>query len=158
MSDHRAEAFAARMAERGVIIDAREMDDTTHTAQDAATALGCDVAAIVKSLLFITGELDDESPVLVLASGPRRVDTDLVSSLLGRPVRMADAKTVKAVTGSSIGGVPPFGHPEPIPTIFDEGLLDLDEVWAAAASARSVFPIPPARLAELTDATVARVG
>jgi len=158
MSDHRAEAFAARMRERGVVVEPREMDDTTHTAQDAATAIGCDVAAIVKSLLFVTGEGEDESPVLVLASGPRRVDTARLAALLGRPVRMADAKTVKRVTGSSIGGVPPFGHPEPIPTIFDEGLLELDEVWAAAASAHSVFPIPPARLAELTGATIANVG
>ena len=156
MSDHRAEAFAERMRERGVVVEPREMDDTTHTAQDAATAIGCDVAAIVKSLLFVTG--DDESHVLVLASGPRRVNIDLISELLGRPARMADAKTVKRITGSSIGGVPPFGHPQPIPTIFDEGLLELDEVWAAAASARSVFPIAPARLAELTSATVATVA
>jgi prolyl-tRNA editing enzyme YbaK/EbsC (Cys-tRNA(Pro) deacylase) len=158
MSDRRADRFAERMLERGVTIEPREMDDTTHTAQDAATALGCDVAAIVKSLLFIAGDGDDASPVLVLASGPRRVDTDRLATLLGRPVRMADAKTVKLVTGSSIGGVPPFGHPDPIPTIFDEGLLELDEVWAAAASAHSVFPIPPHRLAELTRATIATVG
>lgn len=158
MTDHRADAFVARMRERGVAIEPREMDDTTHTAQDAATALGCDVAAIVKSLLFVVGDGDDESHVLVLASGPRWVNTDLIAQLLGRPVRMADAKTVKRVTGSSIGGVPPIGHPEPIPTIFDEGLLELDEVWAAAASAHSVFPIAPAHLAELTSATVARVG
>ena len=158
MSDHRAAAFAARMRERGIVIEPREMDDTTHTAQDAAMALGCDVAAIVKSLLFVVGDGDDESHVLVLASGPRRVNTDLIAQLLGRPVRMADAKTVKRVTGSSIGGVPPMGHPEPIPTIFDEGLLELDEVWAAAASAHSVFPIAPRYLAELTAATVARVG
>ena len=158
MSDHRAEAFAERMRERGVVVEPREMDDTTHTAQDAANAIGCDVAAIVKSLLFVTGEGDDESHVLVLASGPRRVNIDLITELLGRPARMADAKTVKRVTGSSIGGVPPFGHPQPIPTLFDKGLLELDEVWAAAASARSVFPIAPARLAELTSATVATVG
>jgi prolyl-tRNA editing enzyme YbaK/EbsC (Cys-tRNA(Pro) deacylase) len=141
-----------------VVIESREMDDTTHTAQDAANAIGCDVAAIVKSLLFVVGAGETEYPVLVLASGPRRVDTELLAALLGRPVRMADAKTVKRVTGSSIGGVPPFGHPEPIPTVFDEGLLALDEVWAAAASAHSVFPIAPAMLVELTAATVARVG
>jgi prolyl-tRNA editing enzyme YbaK/EbsC (Cys-tRNA(Pro) deacylase) len=146
------------MREHGVAVEPREMDDTTHTAQDAAAALGCEVAAIVKSLLFLAGEGDDQSPVLVLASGPRRVDTELIAQLLGRPVRMADAKTVKTVTGSSIGGVPPFGHPQPIATIFDEGLLELDEVWAAAASAHSVFPIAPTRLAEVTSATVARVG
>jgi prolyl-tRNA editing enzyme YbaK/EbsC (Cys-tRNA(Pro) deacylase) len=158
MSDHRAEAFAARMAERGVVLEPREMDDTTHTAQDAATALGCDVAAIVKSLVFLAGEDESASPVLVLASGSRRVDTELVSQLLDKPVRMADAKTVKIVTGSSIGGVPPFGHPQPLPTILDEGLLELDEVWAAAASARSVFPISPVQLGYLTGASVAKIG
>jgi prolyl-tRNA editing enzyme YbaK/EbsC (Cys-tRNA(Pro) deacylase) len=158
MSDHRAEAFAARMAERGVVLEPREMDDTTHTAQDAATALGCDVAAIVKSLVFLAGEDESASPVLVLASGSRRVDTELVSQLLDKPVRMADAKTVKIVTGSSIGGVPPFGHPRPLPTILDEGLLELEEVWAAAASARSVFPISPVQLGYLTGASVAKIG
>ena len=154
MTDERAERFAARLAERGIVIEPREMDDSTHTAQQAADAIGCDVAAIVKSLLFVTGD----EPVLVLASGPRRVDTDVLEALLGAPVRMADARRVKDVTGSSIGGVPPLGHPRPIRTIVDEGLLQLPEVWAAAASARSVFPIAPKRLVELTDGQVARVG
>lgn len=152
--DSRAEAFAARLAERGILIEPREMDDTTHTAAQAAAALGCGVEAIVKSLLF----LRDEEPVLVLASGPNRVDTGLVSVLIGGEVRMADAKRVKQETGSSIGGVPPLGHPAPLRTVMDETLLRLPVVWAAAASATSVFPIEPARLAEFTNATIARVA
>ena len=154
MTDERASRFAARLAEQGVQIAPREMDDSTHTAQQAADAIGCDVAAIVKSLLFLAAD----EPVLVLASGPRRVDTDVLSALLGAPVRMADAKRVKDVTGSSIGGVPPIGHPHPIRTVVDAGLLELPEVWAAAASARSVFPIAPQRLVELSSGTVAAVG
>ncbi len=146
--------FVSSVATRGLAFEIREMDDTTHTAQEAAAALGCSVAAIVKSLLFAA---DDEF-VLVLASGVNRVDTSLVSDLLGTPVAMANAKAVKVVSGYSIGGVPPLGHPTPITTIIDESLLALPEVWAAAGSSRAVFPIEPHELARLTNATVARVS
>ncbi len=154
MTDSRAERFAERVAELGITVVPREMDDSTHTAQQAASALGCSVEAIVKSLLFIGAS----GPVLVLASGPNRVDTGLVASVIGEKVSMADARTVKAVTGSSIGGVPPFGHPSPLRTLIDETLLALPEVWAAAASQHSVFPIDPEHLAEVTSATIARVS
>lgn len=154
MSDSRAAAYTERLAALGIAIEAREMDDSTHTAQQAADAIGCSVAAIVKSLLFRAGD----GYVLVLASGPNRVDTDLVSELVGAPVAMADAKAVKTVTGYSIGGVPPLAHATELPTIVDESLLELPEVWAAAGSANSVFPIEPARLVELSKATVAKVS
>ena len=131
MTDPRALALQARLADRGIVIEPREMEASTHTAQQAADALGCGVAAIVKSLLFET----DGEPVLVLASGPNRVDVALVGELVGGSVTMADAKRVKAVTGSSIGGVPPIGHPAPLRTVMDETLLALPVVWAAAASA-----------------------
>lgn len=154
MNDSRAAAYARTLAERGVEIAPREMDDSTHTAQQAADAIGCSVAAIVKSLLFRAG--DDY--VLVLASGPNRVDTDRVAALVGAPVVMADARSVKEVTGYSIGGVPPLGHTTTLTTIMDETLLGLPEVWAAAGSANSVFAMDPGRLASLANATVARVS
>jgi len=153
MIDKRAVAFASRLAERGIVIKPVEMDASTHTAQQAAAAIGCSVAAIVKSLLFVVGD----EHVLVLASGPNRVDIELISAQVGRPVNMADAKTVKKITGSSIGGVLPLGHPQPITTLMDATLLDLPEVWAAAASSTTVFGIEPSVLAELTSATVIRV-
>jgi prolyl-tRNA editing enzyme YbaK/EbsC (Cys-tRNA(Pro) deacylase) len=154
MTDPRAVAYATRLADLGITIDAREMAASTHTAQQAADAIGCPVEAIVKSLLFRAGD----GHVLVLASGPRRVDTELVGALVGAPVSMASADEVKRVTGFSIGAVPPLAHATTLPTIVDETLLALDEVWAAAGSAQSVFPIDPVRLVELTDATVARIG
>lgn len=154
MSNSRADAFAAKLAQQGIHIDPREMAESTHTAQQAADALGCGVEAIVKSLLF----LGTDGPVLVLASGPNRVDTALVEKLIGTPITMADAKTVKVVTGYSIGGVPPVGHPEPIPTVMDETLLGLPEVWAAAGSSTSVFGMQPAQLAALSEAIVGRVS
>ena len=154
MSDQRAEAYVERLAALGVAIEAREMEESTHTAQQAADAIGCPVEAIVKSLLFRAGD----AFVLVLASGPNRVDTELIAALVGAPVSMADAKSVKLVTGYSIGGVPPLAHAQDLPTVLDETLLALPEVWAAAGSANSVFPISPSRLVELSAATVARVS
>jgi prolyl-tRNA editing enzyme YbaK/EbsC (Cys-tRNA(Pro) deacylase) len=71
---------------------------------------------------------------------------------------MADARSVKEVTGYSIGGVPPLGHTTTLTTIMDETLLGLPEVWAAAGSANSVFAMDPGRLASLANATVARVS
>lgn len=158
MSDPRAEAYVTRLADLGITIQARVMDESTHTAQEAADAIGCSVAAIVKSLLFLAGTVEPREAVLVLASGPNRVDPALVEAIVGAPVNMSDAKTVKTVTGYSIGGVPPLGHQTPLRTVLDETLLDLPEVWAAAGSARAVFPIAPQRLVELTSATVARVS
>lgn len=148
------DTFLRALPALGLEVEVREMSDTTHTAVEAAAAVGAPVEAIVKSLLFVA----DGEPVLVLASGPNRVNTELLEAVLGSSVAMADAKTVKRVTGYSIGGVPPVGHPERLRTVMDETLLNLDEVWAAAGSAKAVFPIAPARLAELTDATVARIA
>lgn len=158
MTDPRADAYVARLADLGVSIDARVMDESTHTAEEAADAIGCPVSAIVKSLLFLAGESEGVRPILVLASGPNRVDPGLIGALVDAPVAMADAKAVKVVTGYSIGAVPPLGHPQRLETILDETLLDLSEVWAAAGSSRAVFPIAPATLVELSGARVARVS
>ena len=143
---------AARVLGAGEL-DVRVMDDSTHTAAEAAAAVGAPVAAIVKSLVLIAGD----APLLGLISGPNRVDTDVLSASLGVPVRMAKAREAKDASGYSIGGVPPFGHPTPLPTVLDASLMGLDVVWAAAGSARAVFPISPGRLVELTGARVVPV-
>ena len=152
--EERVARFVERARAIGFDVSVHEMSDSTHTAADAAAAVGSPVAAIVKSLLFLV----DQKPLLVLASGANRVDVDLLAGTMGSPVSMADAKTVKRLTGSSIGGVPPICHPEPISTVIDVSLLELDVVWAAAASSRAVFPISPARLADLTGAQPVRVS
>lgn len=147
------ERFVTAVAPQGLHPEIRFFDETTHTAAQAAAAIGCDVASIVKSLVFVA----DDQPLLVLVSGPRRVDTDALGARLGATIGKADAALVKSTTGFSIGGVPPFGHPKPLRTVVDEGLLELDELWAAAGSANSVFPITPSRLVELSAAQVLRV-
>jgi prolyl-tRNA editing enzyme YbaK/EbsC (Cys-tRNA(Pro) deacylase) len=146
--------FLDSVAERGILLDVRMMDQSTHTAADAAAAIGCSVGAIVKSLLFLAGD----EPLLVLASGTNRVDTAGIGIRLGADVSMADAKRVKAATGYSIGGVPPFGHPERLRTVIDQDLLGYPELWAAAGSATTVFGVDPERLVELTAGEVMPVS
>ena len=120
-----------------------EFPDGTRTAADAARAVGCDVAQIVKSLVFMA----DERPVLVLTSGGNRVDLHKVARQLGvARVRKADADQARAATGFAIGGTPPFGHPAPIDVLIDEDLVELGGVWAAAGTPRHVFEIASADL------------
>jgi prolyl-tRNA editing enzyme YbaK/EbsC (Cys-tRNA(Pro) deacylase) len=126
----------------------REFPEGTRTAQDAAAAIGCSVGQIVKSLVFVRGD----EPVLVLCSGANTVD----AGRLG--LSKADADLVRRATGFAIGGVPPYGHPEQLETLVDEDLLGYDEIWAAAGTPRSVFPLTPVELLERSGGTVARVS
>jgi len=146
--------FRAAVAPLGLVPEVREFAESTHTAAEAAAAIGCPVAAIVKSLVFTA----DGAALLALVSGPNRVDTAALGARLGVAIGKADAALVKATTGYSIGGVPPFGFPAPIRTVMDETLLALPEVWAAAGTATSVFAIAPAELARLTGAEVLPVS
>jgi len=142
-----------RQATTGWELDIREMSSSTHTAKEAAEAVGVEVGAIVKSLVFDSaGE-----PILVLVSGPNRVSVEELSTRLGRDLGKADASFVKTHTGWSIGGVPPIGHPSPLMTVMDEDLFQQAELWAAAGSADAVFQISPERLRELSLAVVMQV-
>ena len=128
-------------------------DESTATAVDAAAAIGTRVECIVKSLVFVAGA----APVLVLASGPNRVDTGKVSALVGEPIARANANQVREFTGFAIGGVPPVGHTSPLQTLVDASLLDYAEVWAAAGRPNAVFPIDPHMLVAITRGRIADV-
>ncbi len=138
----------------GFPVEVLTMDQSTHTALEAAGAVGCEVGAIVKSLVFLA----DGEPLLVLASGPNRVDTDLLGELFSCEISKADARLVKEATGYSIGGVPPFGHPKRLRTLIDADLLRYAVVWAAAGSPTAVFSIEPDSLIELTAGEVTPVS
>lgn len=130
-----------------------ELPNSTRTAIDAASSIGCDVAQIVKSLIFRTKET--ERPVLVLASGPNQVDIQIVESYLGESITKADADFVREVTGFAIGGIPPLGHKNVIDFIYiDKDLLNLDEVWAAAGTPNAVFCIKSQDLFKATSANI----
>ncbi|MFP4636776.1 MAG: YbaK/EbsC family protein [Nitriliruptoraceae bacterium] len=147
--------FVERARQAGVEVDVAEFPAGTRTAADAAAAIGCEVAQIVKSLVFVA----DEEPVLVLTSGANRVDETALASALGAAtVRMADAQLVREATGYAIGGTPPFGHDTPVGVVCDRTLTEHEEVWAAAGSPTTVFPLSPQTLLEVTDAQVADVA
>jgi prolyl-tRNA editing enzyme YbaK/EbsC (Cys-tRNA(Pro) deacylase) len=127
----------------------------TRTAADAAAAIGVEVGQIAKSLVL---RRNSGAPVLVVASGANRVDTDKVSALVGEPVAMADARWVREVTGFAIGGIPPAGHATQIETFVDTDLLRFGEIWAAAGTPRDVFCVTPGELLTLTGGTPADVA
>ena len=132
----------------GVDIEVREFPEGTKTAADAARAIGCAQAQIVKSLVFTV----DDEPVVALVSGANRLDEKKLAAVAGgSSVRPASADTVRASTGYPIGGVPPFAHATALRTFIDADLLSFDVVWAAAGTPRCVFAIQPADLARLSD-------
>lgn len=141
--------------EYGVEPDVRSFPEGTKTAADAANAIGCDVAQIASSIVMMA----DDRPVVVITSGANLVDESRVAELLeAGEVRMADPEEVKSATGWSIGGVPPICHDgEPL-VVMDDTLLAYGEVWAAAGTPDSVWPIDPEELLELAGAQPAEIS
>lgn len=141
------------LAQKGLSFAVLELASSTRTASDAASAIGCDVAQIVKSLLFRT--VATNQPVLVLASGANRVNENRIETLIGEKVVKADADYVREVTGYAIGGIPPLGHKQQIHQIFiDEELLQHDLLWAAAGTPFAVFCMPSKEIVQVTDGKV----
>ena len=142
-------ADAGRRA--GLELDIRQFPEGTRTAEDAARAIGCEAAQIVKSLVFMA----DERPVLALVSGADRVDARLLAEAAGAAeTRRATGHEARSATGFAIGGVPPFGHGAQLDVLVDPGLLAHDIVWAAAGLPDAVFPISPDDLVRLSGARV----
>jgi prolyl-tRNA editing enzyme YbaK/EbsC (Cys-tRNA(Pro) deacylase) len=107
-------------ADAGLTIVVRRFPEGTRTAEDAARAIGCHVAQIVKSLVFVA----DGQPVVALLSGMDRLDPERLGAALGAThVRRADGDEVRRATGYAIGGVPPFGHAGSVPVLIDERLF-----------------------------------
>jgi len=131
----------------GLEVEAVVLPDSTRTAAEAAAACGCELGAIVKSLVFVV----DGRPTMVLCAGDRRVDT----TSLGAEARPATADEARAATGFSIGGVPPLGHEPPLPTLVDASLRRFERVWCAAGTPHAVFEVSLAELlAAMPDADV----
>lgn len=132
-----------------------ELPNSTRTSAEAAAAIGCTVAQIAKSLIFKRRTSGD--PVLVIASGPNRVNTQRLADLLGEPVDKPDADYVRERTGFVIGGVPPVGHSEPLVTFIDVDLRQYEVIWAAAGTPRAVFRLTPDDLERMTGGRVIQV-
>ena len=124
-----------------------ELEQTARTANDAATALGCKVGAIVKSLLFRAGD----NFVLCLVSGDKRCSLNKLKKILDeKDVSMANPEDVKRITGYTIGGVSPTGHLNKTKIYIDENLKNFNSIFAAAGHPNAVFEIDFENLKALT--------
>jgi prolyl-tRNA editing enzyme YbaK/EbsC (Cys-tRNA(Pro) deacylase) len=145
----------AAAADHGLRIEVRRFPEGTRTAADAARAVGCEVAQIVKSLVFVA----DERPIVALVSGANRVAVDkLAAAADARSARRADGDEARAATGYAIGGVPPFGHAAGTTVLVDRDLEAHEVVWAAAGLPDAVFAIAPASAGTVVDLAEARAG
>jgi prolyl-tRNA editing enzyme YbaK/EbsC (Cys-tRNA(Pro) deacylase) len=147
-----AQRMQNKLIELGYTNKVVELPDSTRTAQEAAAAIGCDVAQIAKSIVFRLKNAD--SPLLVVASGMNRVNEKQLSNRLNDKLEKADADFVRDRTGFVIGGVPPLGHLETITTIVDEDLFQFKTIWAAAGHPKAVFELTPDELVEMTHGQV----
>jgi prolyl-tRNA editing enzyme YbaK/EbsC (Cys-tRNA(Pro) deacylase) len=132
-----------------------ESATTSRTAAEAAALVGCELAQIVKSLVFRTKE--SGRPVLVLTSGANQVNEWRIGALLREPLEKARAAFVREHTGFAIGGVAPLGHPKALETFIDQDLLKLPEIWAAAGTPNALFRLAPGDLVKMTGGRVIKV-
>ncbi|MCJ7725087.1 MAG: YbaK/EbsC family protein [Acidimicrobiia bacterium] len=141
-------AEAAR--ERGLEIDIHLFPEGTKTSADAAAAVGCELSAIAKSLVFVV----DDRPVVVIMSGDLRVDPARLAGALGASgSRRAGLDEARDATGFAVGGTPAFGHVTPVEVVIDRSLQRHTEVWSAAGTPTTVYPV---RLDDLVEASGAR--
>ncbi|RBI64510.1 YbaK/EbsC family protein [halophilic archaeon] len=156
MHERAAEFREHAREEHDFDVEVHEFPEGTKTAEDAADAVGCDVAQIASSIVMRAGT----DLVVVVTSGANRVSEAKLADRHGVPeeeVSMADAEEIRNALGWSIGGVPPFCHDGDLPVYLDETLAEFDTVWAAAGTPEAVFPVDPETLREYADADVADV-
>jgi len=159
-TDHPAvQRVLAAARRKGVELEIVAFDESTHTAKQAATAVGAELGQIVKSLVFVAPGADgDADPIVCLVSGPNRVDVARLAAVAGEPeIRRATAREVHELVGFVIGGIPPIGFERPVRVIMDPDLGRYPTVWAAAGLPTAVFEVPPATLRTLANATVAPI-
>lgn len=138
----------------GIAAQIEVLDEHARTAAIAAEQLGCAVAAIANSLVFMA----DSEPLLVMASGGARVNTDVIAAAVGASsVVKASADQVRAATGQAIGGVAPTGHPAPLRTLVDPDLGVHDTIWAAGGTPDSIVPLTFQQLVVVTSGHVTAV-
>ena len=133
------------------------VEEGTHTAEMAAAAAGCELGQIVKTLVtYVAG-----APHLVLVAGDRRLDDRLVAALFGvgrKQVKLASAEQVLALTGYPVGGVSPFGMPQPLDVLVDDSFARFETVWIAGGTPSAILPIALEALVRHTGGRFAAVA
>ena len=124
------------------------LDSSAKTAIEAASSLGCEVGAIVKSLLFKTGN----TFTLFLVSGDKKASLNKIKKTLNiKDASMASPDDVKSITGYTIGGVSPVGHLNKIEILIDHSLARFENLYAAAGHPNCVFKINFDDLQKITN-------
>ena len=130
------------------------LDTTARTAKDAAKSLGCEVGAIVKSLVFRA----DDTFLICLVAGDKRCSLNKLKKIIRKKdVCMANADEVKSNTGFSIGGVAPIAHLKKLNILIDQSLGRFESVFAAAGHPNSIFKIKYNQLVQLTKGEVKEI-
>lgn len=142
----------AALHDMGIAVTVKEMSASTRTAKEAASAIGCKVAEIAKSLVFRT--VGTDRAILVIASGVNRVNEGEFARAVGEQIERASPEFVRDRTGFAIGGVPPVGHSQLLETWMDASLFGFERIWAAAGTPHAVFEITPQDLKRITNAAV----
>ncbi len=154
-SSDSAQRFSQEASRRGLAIEVERFPEGTKTARQAAEAVGCEVSAIVKSLVFMV----DDQPVIALVPGDRRLNpARLADATAGEKVRRADLDEVRQATGYAPGGTPPFGHSRPLTVLADTCLRRHEWVWAAAGRPDAVFRVALDDLVAAAGATWAELS
>lgn len=144
-----------RAVTRGVAASPIRFPEGTKTSADAAAAVGCDLGAIAKSLVFLV----DDDPVLVICSGDRRVDESKLASLFnGTVAKPAPLSRVRDETGFAAGGTPGIGIESDMPVVLDADLGRYRWVWTAAGTPDTVYPVSLERLVAASGARVVSVA
>jgi prolyl-tRNA editing enzyme YbaK/EbsC (Cys-tRNA(Pro) deacylase) len=139
--------------ELGLDIEMTTLDRSTKTVAQAAEAVGADPAQIAKSIVFVS----DGDPIVAVVSGAHRADMHLLADAFDcAEVRQATPDEVRAATGFSVGGVPPFGHG--LEVVFDEDLCSHELIYAAGGDGNTLFSVDPRKLAKAIDARIIRIG
>ena len=148
------ERVQTALTSAGLDITVQHLPDTTHSAADAASALGVTEGQIGKSIAF-----DAEGKVVVVVlPGDRRVCTERLEAHLGVKIGKLPGKHVYERTGFPVGGVSPFALPDKVELVVDSALEEYGTVWVAAGTIYAVCEVEPAELIRATSARVASVS
>lgn len=130
----------------------RELDATARSAEDAAASIGCELGAIVKTLVFAI----DQRMIMALVAGDHTCMEQALGPALNLKgdVRRPQASEIKGVTGFTIGGIPPIGLAHPLPVVIDRSLKRFDRVFAAAGHPHCIFECDVATLGRLTGGII----
>lgn len=150
-----AQKIQTLLNELGFAYTVVEHAESTRTAQEAADRAGCELGQIVKSLIFKGKETG--KPILILASGPNRVNEKRIADYAGEGIGKADAEFVRTVTGFAIGGVPPIGHAQAMETYLDEDFLKYQTIWAAAGTPNAIFELATEDLQKMTGGKIVSI-